>query len=348
MKLQIQALALLAAVAVCEKGGQLQDDTLIGGSPTDLVLAEVDLNVRQVAIENTMNSTMTSVSTAQSASEFTSQLSTALSSVDTSITTDVQTSTKVSTTERLTSSDNVVTSTGTSAEPEVSSSSFVFSESIDSTTDTDNANKDSSTFSTDIISTTSRTSTIATTRKAHTFSSSSVDTFISSIYRSEPTEAPETHIIETTETTVSTFQTTNAEGQTTFFEKTIDVTHTIVVTKSTGRPAGSLATADSSSGDSSGLSTKSRNIVIGVIVGVFGGLILLGALYMAWKLYKGRNSRGIPLNTEKEIDSILSDDTGHNSGGSGSGSRADPFRQNLDQYHSSNSSKPVINTAANF
>jgi hypothetical protein len=349
MKLQFQALALFVLVAAGKKILPPQDDTLAVVAPTNLVLAEAELGVRQVApgADGSNNSTLVSTATMLTTSELDSVLSTAASASDAATSATDQTSKVVTTgTQAQTSNSAVETSSASPAQSDDTKTLSGSSATTSNTADSSSVGGDT-TFSsaeTTIIKTTATTDdTLASSNPttAHRHAASSLIT-------STVAETFETHTIETTEATVSTIQTTNAQGQTVFYEKTVDVTHTLVVTKATGHPSGSLATSESSGGEGGGLSTKSRNIIIGVIVGVFGGLIALGALYMAWKLYNNRRNGRLgasSLHMEKEAESILSDETGHNSNRSGS---VDPFRQNLDQYHSGNSSKPVINTAANF
>ncbi|KAF5094427.1 hypothetical protein D0Z00_003542 [Geotrichum galactomycetum] len=352
MKLQFQALALLAVVAAGKQVLPLQDDVLAVVAPTNLVLAEAELVVRQVApgADGSNNSTLVSTSIVLSSSELNTVLSTGASTSETATSATDQASKKVTTSTEVQASNAAAKTSSTSpAQSDDTTVLFESSANTATTVDRSNVNGDTTFFSaeTTTIETTGTATTDDTNASSNPTTTRRRDA--SSLITSTVSEVFETRTIETTEATVSTIQTTNAQGQTVFYEKTVDVTHTLVVTKATGNPAGSLATSESSSsGEGGGLSTKSRNIIIGVVVGVFGGLIALGALYMAWKLYNNRRnglSGASSFHMEKETESILSDETGHNSNRSGS---ADPFRQNLDQYHSGNSSKPVINTAANF
>lgn len=346
MKLQFQVLALLAVVATGQKILPKLDDTLTVVGPTDLVLAEAELVVRQVA-DGSNNSTLAIISTSVISSEVDTVLSTAASTSEAATTATNETSEDVSTSaETQTSNTQTKTSPTSSAQSDDTTALDDSSSTTTNTDDNSSVNGDTTSSSDD----TAITEVTATATTDDTNASSNPTTTHkhggSSLITSTVAETFETHIIETTEATVSTIQTTNSDGQTVFYEKTVDVTHTIMVTKATGQPAGSLATSESSDGNGGGLSTKSRNIIIGVVVGVFGGLIVLGSLFMAWKIYNRRNGSGASsLQMEKETESILSDETDHNSTRPGS---ADPFRQNLDQYHTGNSSKPIINTAANF
>lgn len=165
---------------------------------------------------------------------------------------------------------------------------------------------------------------------------------------------------------VATMQVTYSNGETSAYATTIEVTHTLVLTQSasaqttspsstssssassthssvkpeaavssTAAASGSLATGGDSDGNASGgLSTKDRNIVIGVVVGVGGFLLLLGVAFACWKMW-GRGS-GFSVMSSIRGDSSMEkrvsvDDT------------SDVFRANIDQYHA-----PAPNTAANF
>lgn len=121
---------------------------------------------------------------------------------------------------------------------------------------------------------------------------------------------------------------------------------------------GTLATNndDSNNGGNggSGLSTKDRNIVIGVVVGVGGFLLLAGLGFVAWRVWLRDGSAGIARKnrffTEKNEEMAAASTVG---GGIGPGvvggrmsddaSEVDVFRANIDQYHA-----PRPNAASNF
>lgn len=98
---------------------------------------------------------------------------------------------------------------------------------------------------------------------------------------------------------------------------------------SSATPSGATGEEDDSSGG--GLSAHDRNIVIGVVVGIGGALILAGLGYVAWRVW-GRKGPRTPAATGENKTSLDND----------------PFRQNIDQYHSSAAAPRVNNPAANF
>lgn len=91
---------------------------------------------------------------------------------------------------------------------------------------------------------------------------------------------------------------------------------------------------------SSGLSSKSKSIIGGVVGGVGGAILLGGIAIVAWRLRKKRQ------NQENDEDDYLSGSTGsplrekRNSQGGNT-----PFQSTLESYHNP-AGKP--NTAANF
>ncbi|KZF25683.1 hypothetical protein L228DRAFT_236754 [Xylona heveae TC161] len=91
---------------------------------------------------------------------------------------------------------------------------------------------------------------------------------------------------------------------------------------------------------SSGLSDKSKRIIVGVVVGVGGAIILGGLGIVAWRIWGRRKGM------HDEDDDLMRSEpgsTGQEKTGSANGS--DPFRSTLDQYHT----RPgPVNTAANF
>jgi len=93
------------------------------------------------------------------------------------------------------------------------------------------------------------------------------------------------------------------------------------------------------SGQASGMSTQTRNTVIGVVVGVGGAIILGGLALVAWRIW-GRKKH------QDENDGLM--DYGNTTevsepvGGSMAGRT--PFQSTLESYHA----PTQVNTAANF
>ena len=185
--------------------------------------------------------------------------------------------------------------------------------------------------------------------------SSSETSAAESTTSSEPSSTVEQSSAESTTTTTdeeasSTSDVTSAPTSDipTSFITTVDITSTFTTTAedSTSTSASSAtseeasATSGSSSSTSSaeadnsdknssgGLSTKNRNIIIGVVVGVGGFLLLLGVAFVCWRIW-GRRS-GISSGRGSRIDKPLDENS-------------DAFRANIDQYHA-----PRPNAAANF
>lgn len=190
----------------------------------------------------------------------------------------------------------------------------------------------------------------------------------------------QTTSLVSTDVSVGTVQTTNAEGQTTAFPTTVQVTHTLVVVQTASAAAndpssresssvsptsaasttvpgadttvtasgGSLATATPSSEPSQGLSSKDRSIVIGVAVGVGGFLLVAGVAFACWKLKRGGSGSSSRV-SHHSGGGAFSDDDGSSSTSLGGKKRrsmdSDMFRANIDQYHAP-AARP--NTAANF
>lgn len=112
-------------------------------------------------------------------------------------------------------------------------------------------------------------------------------------------------------------------------------------TKTTSTPG--LTSGD---GETSGMSTKTRNTVIGVVVGV-GGAIVLGALgLVGWRIW-GRKKHN------EENDGLMDYDMTATTGGveksergssAGGTQRSTPFQSTLENYHQPGQ----VNASSNF
>jgi len=144
----------------------------------------------------------------------------------------------------------------------------------------------------------------------------------------KPSDSPDpTQQQPTTETFVHVITTTNSDGQPTA------ITSSGTVTKTPGLSQGS-------SGGTSGMTKETRNIVIGVVVGV-GGAIVLGALgFVAWRIW-GRKKQA------EEQDNLMSygdkADDGSSPGGT-VGHARNPFQSTLETYHA----PTQVNASSNF
>ncbi|KAM0333525.1 hypothetical protein ACHAQA_002190 [Verticillium albo-atrum] len=140
-----------------------------------------------------------------------------------------------------------------------------------------------------------------------------------------------------TSTIVTVLVTTNAQGETT------SVTTASVVTSTPG-----LSAEDNDNG-SGGMPVKTRNIVIGVVVGV-GGAIILGALaFVGFRIHNRKkrqeendglmdyNTAGTSaFNSEPKPDTM--------SGSTATNNNRSPFQTNLESYH-----QPTqVNASSNF
>jgi hypothetical protein len=88
------------------------------------------------------------------------------------------------------------------------------------------------------------------------------------------------------------------------------------------------------------MSSKTRNTVIGVVVGVAGAIILGGLFFVAWRIWGKKKN-------EDESDGLMGFRTGsagQEKTGSVSGS-GNPFQSTLDQYHAPNKN---VNASSNF
>lgn len=86
------------------------------------------------------------------------------------------------------------------------------------------------------------------------------------------------------------------------------------------------------------MSTKTKNTVIGVVVGIGGFAILAGLGIVAWKIWGRRKN-------EEEGDELMSNLGGREEKSASGGGSSNPFQSTLDQYH--NPSRNV-NASSNF
>ncbi|EEY15575.1 predicted protein [Verticillium alfalfae VaMs.102] len=141
-----------------------------------------------------------------------------------------------------------------------------------------------------------------------------------------------------TSTVKTVFVTTNAQGETT------SMTSESVVVSTPG-----LSDNDNNGGSGGGMPTKTRNIVIGVVVGV-GGAIILGALaFVGFRIHNRKkrqeendglmdyNTAGTSaFNSEPKSDAM--------SGTTANNNNRSPFQTNLESYH-----QPTqVNASSNF
>ncbi|KAK1985899.1 hypothetical protein LZ30DRAFT_778727 [Colletotrichum cereale] len=141
---------------------------------------------------------------------------------------------------------------------------------------------------------------------------------------------PSTTIQPVTSTIITVIMTTNSAGQPTSFTSAATVTSTPGLN-------------EANSGDSSsGMSTQTRNTVIGVVVGV-GGAIVLGALgFVAWRIWGKKK-------LAEENDGLMEYNNQYGNEpkaeiGSAQGAGRTPFQSTLESYHAPNQ----VNASSNF
>ncbi|OJD09969.1 hypothetical protein AJ78_08829 [Emergomyces pasteurianus Ep9510] len=92
---------------------------------------------------------------------------------------------------------------------------------------------------------------------------------------------------------------------------------------------------------SSGLSDSSKKIIIGVVVGVGGAVILGGLAFVAWRLRRKRNARGLGDDDDLMNAGTAVGSSTHET--STMGTTHSPFKSTLDQYHHPGGVNPSSN-----
>jgi len=137
----------------------------------------------------------------------------------------------------------------------------------------------------------------------------------------KPSDPPASDVLTTITTVVTT---TGADGQQTTF-----------TSQHTSTATGTLAGKNTSP---SGMSTQTRNTVIGVVVGVGGAIILGGLAFVAWRIW-GRKKSAEENDNLMDYPSGTAEKpaTGNTVGGT-------PFQSTLESYHA----PTQVNQAKNF
>ncbi|OAX77840.1 hypothetical protein ACJ72_07857 [Emergomyces africanus] len=107
-------------------------------------------------------------------------------------------------------------------------------------------------------------------------------------------------------------------------------------------PAPGLGNEDGGSRGSSGLSDSSKKTIIGVVVGVGGAVILGGLAFVAWRLRRKRNARGLGDDDDLMNAGTAVGSSTHET--STMGTTHSPFKTTLDQYHHPGG----VNASSNF
>jgi uncharacterized membrane protein YebE (DUF533 family) len=115
------------------------------------------------------------------------------------------------------------------------------------------------------------------------------------------------------------------------------VTTSFTSSSTTGYATATISpTLASGGGSGNNLSTSSKNIIGGVVGGVGGAILIGGIALVAWKLWGKKKRQSLPQDDylDSQDDSIRREKR----------TSEQPFRNNLDQYHST----APVNTASNF
>ncbi len=197
----------------------------------------------------------------------------------------------------------------------------------------------------DSTTTSSSTSSTSTTQgKPPTTSSSTSSTSSASSTKTGPPSSTSSSESSTTQppsssSTPASSESTQPQTITKVITSTLaDGSQVTMTSESVSTPSPSLANS-SNSGQETGMKPETRNVVIGVVVGVGGAIILGGLALVAWRIW-GRKKH------QDENDGLM--DYGstvekpETMGGSMAGRT--PFQSTLESYHA----PTQVNTAANF
>lgn len=224
-------------------------------------------------------------------------------------------------------------STSSSASEESSSASSQPSETSASVTTTSEQSQSSTDAPSRTTNSEDNSRTTSSIPQQSTTEPPSSSTTSTSSQDGEDTKSNESSLSQSVSTSFSYSTQTNSDGT--------KETHTskILTTLTPGL-------TDENDNGSSGMSSKTRNTIIGVVVGV-GGAIVLGALgIVAWRIW-GRKKQA------EENDGLMAYDNGYSGSAeksepshspSASTSRRDPFQSTLENYH-----QPTpVNASSNF
>ncbi|KAG5295284.1 cell wall protein [Histoplasma ohiense] len=106
-------------------------------------------------------------------------------------------------------------------------------------------------------------------------------------------------------------------------------------------PAPGLSNDNDGGRASSGLSDSSKRIIIGVVVGVGGAILVGGLAFVAWRLRRKRNSRGVGDDDDLMNAGTAVGSSSHETSTVGMG--PSPFTSTLDQYHHPGGVNPSSN-----
>jgi len=190
---------------------------------------------------------------------------------------------------------------------------------------------------------------IPTTSPSSTPTPTSISSF-SEASTSIPTSfaiSPSSQVVQQT-TTAPVVETTPVESAVTVVKTVSGSTYTYTTESQTSSATSSgsskstnPASLNDENGSSSRMTTKTKNTVIGVVVGIGGAVVLGGLLIVAWRIW-GRGKRTDDDDGLMGFRSSAANDS-HEKSGSASGTT--PFQSTLENYH--NPAKQV-NASSNF
>ncbi|KAL1892887.1 hypothetical protein Sste5346_006780 [Sporothrix stenoceras] len=204
---------------------------------------------------------------------------------------------------------------------------------------------------TDNTSTPPTTSSTPTTSKDSKPTTSSNNTPTDKTTTTSPTDKTTTTSPTDKTTTKTTQPISTSTFVTTYTES--DGSTTAVTTKTTVTPTGSLSSSEGGS-KTSGMSTSTRNIIIGVVVGVGGAIILVVIGLVALRIHKRKQAARDGGNGFNDYDpnygnapvgALEKTEGGNNTGAVAAGVPGrSPFQSTLESYHT----PTQVNTASNF
>lgn len=205
---------------------------------------------------------------------------------------------------------------------------------------------------TDNTSTPPTTSSTPTTSKDTKPTTSSPNNSPTDKTTTSPTDKTTTTTPPSDKTTTSTTRPISTSTFVTTYTQS-DGSTTAVTTETTTTPTGSLA-SDGNGSKTSGMSTSTRNTIIGVVVGVGGAIILVVIGLVALRIHKRKQAArdgGNGLNDydpnygNAPVGALEKTEGGNNTGAVAAGVPGrSPFQSTLESYHT----PTQVNTASNF
>lgn len=224
------------------------------------------------------------------------------------------------------------------------------------TSATEDSTPTTTTSAEETTSTTSRETTSTSTSQDAATTSTTENAATPTSTSTDDTPATSTAAGGTAATTSSSETTSGGSSSVTTTAEPVTSTSVIVVTATDGSVSSSTAVsvstptpglneADNSNG-SSGMSTQTRNTIIGVVVGVGGAIVLAVAGLFAWRIWgrKKANEENDGLMSYNNGAEGKSEVGGLNAGSTATGGGRSPFQSTLESYHAPSN----VNASSNF